>query len=76
MQTYHVETTIVKEGILSIEGLPLHKGEKVEVIVKSHLPISDEMKTPPYSLRGQPISYQEPFASVAENEWDVLNDPS
>ncbi len=33
MQTYHVETTIVKEGILSIEGLPLHKGEKVEVIV-------------------------------------------
>ena len=69
MQTYHIETVVTKEGILTIEGLPLYPGEKVEVIVKSQSP-SDKNKNL-YPLRGIPIKYKLPFESVAEDEWGV-----
>ena len=69
MQTYHIETVVSKEGMLTIEGLPLHPGEKVEVIVKSQSP-SDKNKNL-YPLRGIPIKYKAPFESVAEEEWGV-----
>jgi hypothetical protein len=70
MQTYQVETIISEEGILTIKGLPLHKGEKVEVIVKSSSVGNDQKN--PYPLRGKPVSYKNPFESVAENEWNVI----
>lgn len=70
MQTYHIETVVSEEGILNIKGLPFHKGEKVEVTVKSQSP-ADSLKEV-YSLRGKPIRYKSPFGSVAENDWDIL----
>lgn len=70
MQTYHIETVISEAGVLNIKGLPLHKGEKVEVIVKSQSPPKN--KKNPYPLRGKPIHYERPFDSVAENEWDAV----
>jgi hypothetical protein len=75
MQTYHIETVVSEKGVLHITGLPLHPGEKVEIIVKSR---GTENKTSSnrYPLRGKLIPYKEPFASVAENEWDVINDNS
>ena len=69
MQTYHIETVVSKEGMLTIEGLPLHPGEKVEVIVKSQSP-PDKNKNL-YPLRCIPIQYKAPFDSVAENEWNA-----
>jgi hypothetical protein len=70
MQKYHIETVISEEGVLNIKGLPLHRGEKVEVIVKtkSH----DKNKKNPYPLHGKPIFYNAPFDSIAENDWDVI----
>ena len=66
MQTYHIETVVTKEGILTIEGLPLYPGEKVEVIVKSQSP-SDKNRNL-YPLRGIPIKYKSPFGTSAAAE--------
>ena len=35
LQTYRIETIIVEKGILTVQGLPFHKGDKVEVIILS-----------------------------------------
>ncbi|MCP5048514.1 MAG: hypothetical protein GY940_15195 [bacterium] len=69
MQTYHIETVVLEEGVVTIEGLPLPPGEKVEVIVKESPSNKDKLN--PYPLRGQPLSYDSPFDSVAENDWSV-----
>ena len=74
MQTYHVKTIVSEEGILTIEGLPLLPGEKVEVIVKSQLAKAKKQNF--YSLRGKPIKYKAPFESVGEDDWGVINDLS
>jgi hypothetical protein len=71
MQTYHIETVVAEEGILTIQGLPLHLGEKVEVIVKSH-PLIDMNQKNLYPLRGKPVQYKYPFDSVAEDDWEVI----
>jgi len=69
MQTYHIETVVSKEGILTIEGIPLHPGEKVEVIVKSQSASGKNKNL--YPLRGIPIRYKVPFESAAEDDWGV-----
>jgi hypothetical protein len=69
MQVYRIETTLSKDGKLSIKGLPFRKGDSVEVIVlsQSRKPTGER-----YPLRGKLISYNEPFTSVAEDDWDAL----
>ncbi len=69
MQTYRMETVVLEEGVITIEGLPLHPGEKVEVIVKETSSHKTEMK--PYTLRGKSIIYRSPFESVAESDWEI-----
>ena len=69
MQTYHLETVISEEGVLNVKGLPIHRGDKVEVIVKTRT--QQKNRKNPYPLRGKPILYEAPFDSVAENEWDA-----
>ncbi len=70
MHPYHLETVISEEGVLNVKGLPLHRGEKVEVIVKTRS--QQKNRKNPYPLRGKPIHYEAPFDSVAENEWDAV----
>jgi hypothetical protein len=70
LQTYRVETTVSEKGVLTVRGLPFHKGEKVEVIILS--PARQSAKTTRYPLRGKLIRYDAPFDSVAEGDWDVL----
>jgi len=74
MQTYHVKTIVSEEGILTIEGLPLLPGEKVEVIVKSQSSTGKNQNF--YPLRGKPIQYKAPFESIGEDDWSVINDLS
>jgi len=74
MQTYHVKTIVSDEGILTIEGLPFLPGEKVEVIVKSQSSTGKNQNL--YPLRGKPIKYKEPFESVGEADWGIMNDPT
>jgi len=69
MQAYRVETVIVQDGTLTIKGLPLRIGEKIEVIILSQTDKTEGADR--YPLRGKPVHYLAPFESVAENDWDV-----
>lgn len=70
MQTYRVETKVSNEGTLTIKGVPFQAGAEVEVVVRS---LEREWEhSVRYPLRGKPIRYVEPFGSVAEGDWDVL----
>jgi len=71
MQTYQVRTTISGDGVLTVTGLPFKAGEKVKVTIHSSKHPSEAQKR--YPLRGTPIRYIDPFGSVAESEWMVLN---
>lgn len=71
MHTYRIETTISKNGTISIRDLPFEEGDKVEVLVRSKQ--DKEKKHEKYPLRGLPIRYVEPFNSVAENDWAILS---
>ncbi len=70
MQAYRVETVIVQNGILTIKGLPLRTGEKIEVIILSQADKAGVVNR--YPLQGKPVHYLNPFESVAENDWDAL----
>jgi hypothetical protein len=67
-QTYQIETVVSEKGELNIKGLPLHQGERVEIIVKSRWQ-ENKPQSNRYPLRGKPIKYKKPFGSVAENDW-------
>jgi len=69
MQTYQIETVISEEGVLKIDGLPVHTGDRVEVIVKKQS--SGNSKDNLYPLRGTSIHYKAPFDSVAEKDWKI-----
>ncbi|MBM4166978.1 MAG: hypothetical protein FJ218_08710 [Ignavibacteria bacterium] len=71
MQPYHTETLVSTDNTLTLNKIPFHKGEKVEVII---FPKGKEKSKErnPYPLQGTPFRYDEPFASVAENDWEVL----
>ena len=70
MQTYQVETTISNDRTLTIKGLPFKVGAQVQVIVHSRK--REQERGNRYPLRGKPIRYTGPFASVAENDWNAL----
>ena len=70
MQTYRSETTILKDGTLTIKGLPFRTGEKVEVTVCTRKRQADQDKR--YPLRVKKIRYDDPFGSVAEDDWGAL----
>lgn len=71
MGTYRIETTISKDGTISVKDLPFSEGEKVEVVVRKskHEGAKNQEK---YPLHGLPIRYSKPFDGVAENDWSVL----
>ncbi len=65
MQAYKLETKLLKSGVLTLKGLPFHSGDKVEVIIfKCN-------KTAYYPLKGKVIKYDNPFESVAQNDWEI-----
>jgi hypothetical protein len=70
LQTYRIETTIAEKGILTVQGLPFHKGDKVEVIILSSM--RQPVNSTRYSLRGKLIRYDASFESVSEADWEVL----
>jgi hypothetical protein len=70
MQTYRIETTVSKDGTLTIKGLPFRAGDKVEVIVRSQEGAGK--RNGRYPLRGKPVRYVDPFKGVAEDDWEAL----
>jgi hypothetical protein len=70
MQTYRIETKVSRNRTLTIKELPFQVGEKIEVIVRRRE--RERERRGRYPLRGKPIRYIEPFKSVAESDWEVL----
>lgn len=70
MSVHHVETTLAKDGTLTLTNLPFHAGEAVEVLI---LPRPLKLSGPEhYPLRGKPVQYLNPTEPVAEDEWAGL----
>lgn len=69
MWTYCVETTVPSSRMLTIKELPFQAGDKVQIIVRHRK--REQGRYGHYSLRGKPISYSDPFRSVAEGNWDA-----
>ena len=72
MQVYAYEFTVEKSGTLTLENLPFHAGEKVEVIIIPRSNPSPQPHEVRYPFWGKLITYVNPTEPVAETEWEVL----
>ena len=67
MQAYRIETTLQKDGTVTLHHLPFQAGELIEVII---LPRSPEVQSDsPYPLRGTSVQYVQPTEPVAQSDW-------
>ena len=69
LQTYRIEATVSEKGVLTVKGLPFHRGEKVEVIILRSA--RQPARATRYPLQGKLMRYDAPFDSVAEHDWDL-----
>ena len=67
MVAHRVEITLQQDGKLSLDNLPFHAGEAVEIIILAAAP--PVQRPNPYPLRGMPVHYDRPFEPVAPDEW-------
>jgi hypothetical protein len=70
MLAHRIETIIGRDRTLTLENLPFHSGEQVEVIILSRPQKESEQNR--YSLRGIPIQYTDPTEAVARDDWEVM----
>ena len=70
MNIHRIETTVAKDGTLTLTNLPFHAGEAVEVLI---LPRAQKLSGQEhYPLHGKPIQYVNPTDPVAEEDWAAL----
>ena len=71
MQAHKIETVIEQNGKLILNGLPFKAGDTVEIII---LETNSKRKNEnPYSLRGTPYKYEDPFEpAVPPEDWEAL----
>lgn len=70
METYQVKAVVADDGTITVKELPFHAGESVEVTIRSQ--DADAVSDVRYPLRGTPVQYREPFAGVAEEDWEAM----
>lgn len=70
LQAHRIETTLSEDGTLTLDHLPFHAGEAVEVIVLPHAAATEEQGL--YSLRDEPVQYINPLSPVASEDWNAL----
>ncbi|MGI8787481.1 MAG: hypothetical protein ACR2HG_06960 [Pyrinomonadaceae bacterium] len=67
MNAHRMETVVQSNGSVTLNNLPFKEGEAVEIIV-----LQAEVKTKnSVSLRGNLLKYEEPFESVAAEDWEI-----
>jgi hypothetical protein len=79
MNAHKIEVVLTEDGTLTLQGLPFHAGDMVEVIIletktpqhqAQHLPQSG---INPYPLHNtEPYRYDDPTEPVALEDWEVL----
>ena len=67
-QAVRIKTVVAQDGVLHLFG-PFRMGESVEVIVLSE-PVAQQGER--YPLQGTEYTFVEPFASVADDDWEAL----
>nr|WP_290226615.1 hypothetical protein [Trichocoleus desertorum] len=70
MLAHRIETTITQNGTLTLENLPFHSGELVEVIILAQPHRALEQNR--YPLRDTKIQYTNPLDPVDQDEWEGL----
>lgn len=69
MLAHRIEATIGQDQKLTLENLPFHSGERVEVIILSQPHKASEQNR--YPLRGTSIEYIAATERVAQDDWEV-----
>ncbi|MFM5980092.1 MAG: hypothetical protein ACKO9I_05995 [Sphaerospermopsis kisseleviana] len=80
MIAHKIQTTVNEDGTLTLQGLPFHPGDIVEVIILETKPqaASNQVQFSPnhehnlYPLRGKVIHYDDPTEPVALEDWECL----
>ena len=70
MLAHRIETTIKQDGTLTLENLPFHPGEFVEVIILSQP--RQVMEQNRYPLRGTSVQYIDPSDPIAQDDWEAM----
>ncbi|MCF4966470.1 hypothetical protein [Nostoc sp. CMAA1605] len=79
MNAHKIEVVLTEDGTLTLQGLPFHAGDAVEVIIletktpqqqAQHLPQSNISLYPLHNT--QPYRYDDPTEPVALEDWEVL----
>lgn len=66
----HVQATVGAHGSPTLDQLPYEPGQRVDATIS---PISSQVadQTRRYSLSGLKVEYEQPFESVATDEWEA-----
>ncbi|MBN2011114.1 hypothetical protein JW960_17330 [candidate division KSB1 bacterium] len=66
MDQYQIEAIVTDDGILTLNNVPFHAGDKLEITIRKKT-IGKK-----YPLRGKPFTYNEPFMGIADEDWEAL----
>lgn len=67
MQAHQVNAVVEEDGVVSIEGIPVRAGQRIQVIVLMPDPSAP---TERYPLRGrQPFCFDRPDDPVLDEDW-------
>jgi hypothetical protein len=79
MNAHKIEVVLTEDGTLTLQGLPFHAGDAVEVIILSTKTPQQQAQQLPqsgtnlYPLHNtQPYRYDDPTEPVALEDWEVL----
>jgi len=79
MNAHKIEVVLTEDGTLTLQGLPFHAGDAVEVtILETKTPQHQAQQLPqlgtnPYPLHNkQPYRYDDPTEPLALEDWEVL----
>ncbi len=67
MKEHKVKVIVLADGRVVVEGVPVTRGQEVEVTIRIEDP-----RPPRFPLRGLPLRYDEPYKpAVDESEWEA-----
>lgn len=68
MLTIQKEAFVSDDGVIILKGFLHLAGHKVKIIIND---IENKFADKNYSLKGSVKKYENPFDSVAENDWEI-----
>ncbi|MBH8553872.1 hypothetical protein I8751_16135 [Nostocaceae cyanobacterium CENA357] len=78
MNAHKIEVVLTEDGTLTLQGLPFHAGDAVEVIIldtktpQHPKAVPSQAEKNLYPMRGKVIRYDDPTEPVALSDWEIL----